>query len=590
MKKTSIFIALILLSLSSLQAENKTALIIGNGAYSHFPRLTNPKTEAINMKDALKEIGFEVILVTDGSKEDIYDAIADFEYKLNQNAGIALFHYGGHGVQARGDNYLIPVDSNIPDEMRLKSRAIDVSDIVGTMEASKSTTNIIILDACRDNPLPAVSRSGSSRGLAKINAPENSLLIYSAEAGETARDGIFTPTLLKYIKKPGLSLRDIMMDVRRDVMNATGGEQRPGEYSMLIEEVFLAGTGSNSTRKPGFQVDAASYGSIKLSLAEKGTIYVDGVHMGSLDAGRSATLSDITTGNHQIDIRYDSHSEQRSIQVNENKTAYATFNYKAPAEKPQINDRMVHVQGGTFQMGSTAISSAKPVHSVTLSDFYIGKYEVTQGEYKALMGKSPSDSSYGIGDNYSVNKVSWNDAVEYCNALSRKEGLTPAYNGSGNNVTCNFNANGYRLPTEAEWEYAARGGRSSKGYTYAGSNNIDAVAWYWKNSGDKTLSGDWNLDTIEANNGKNHPVGQKQANELGLYDMTGNVGEWCWDWYGTYSSGSQSDPTGTSTGTNRIKRGGSWSYRVRNIRSAYRIFSDPSSRYYNLGFRVVRRL
>jgi formylglycine-generating enzyme required for sulfatase activity len=255
-----------------------------------------------------------------------------------------------------------------------------------------------------------------------------------------------------------------------------------------------------------------------------------------------------------------------------------------------IPKNSVFVEGGTFQMGSTAGDDDKPIHSVTLSDFYMSKYEVTQGEYKGLMGKSPSDSKYGIGDNYPVNKVSWNDAVEYCNALSRKEGLTPAYSGSGDNVRCNFNANGYRLPTEAEWEYAARGGKSSKSYTYAGSNNIDAVAWYWRNSGDKTLSGDWNWNKIEANNGKNHPVGQKQANELGLYDMSGNVYEWCWDWYGSYSSDTQSDPTGTSPGTSRIGRGGSWGADASNSRSAYRYYYIPSNRNRNLGFRVVRRL
>jgi formylglycine-generating enzyme required for sulfatase activity len=576
MKKLILSLLLIIIVVFPVLAENKTALVIGNGAYSHFPRLANPKTEAIDMKNVLVELGFDVILVTDGTRIAIFDAIADFEYKLNKNGGLALFHYGGHGVQARGDNYLIPVDSNIPDEMRLKSRAIDVSDIVGTMEASKSTTNIIILDACRDNPLPAASRSGNSRGLAKINAPENSLIIYSAEAGETARDGIFTPTLLKYIKKPGLSLRDIMMDVRRDVRNATGGEQRPGEYSMLEEEVFLAGTGSGGTvtRKPGFQMNSVSYGSIIVNLAEKGTVYVDGVHMGSLYAGRSATLSDITTGNHQIDIRYGSHSEQRSIQVNENKTAYATFNYKTPVETPQVNEDMVFVQGGTFQMGSTSGNRfEKPIHSVTLSNFYIGKYEVTQGEYKALMGSNPSYSGKGIGDNYPVNKVNWNEAVEYCNVLSRKEGLTPVYSGSDTTVSCNFNANGYRLPTEAEWEYAARGGKSSRNYNFAGSNNLENIAWYEDNSGSK-----------------NNPVGQKQPNELGLYDMTGNVWEWCWDWYVYYSSGSQSDPTGSSTGSSRIRRGGGWANDASFSRTAFRGYAKPSSWGYNVGFRVVRRL
>ncbi|MCK5153733.1 MAG: formylglycine-generating enzyme family protein [Spirochaetales bacterium] len=235
-------------------------------------------------------------------------------------------------------------------------------------------------------------------------------------------------------------------------------------------------------------------------------------------------------------------------------------------------DGFVLVRGGTFQMGSADISNAKPVHSVTVSSFYMSKYEVTQGEYKAVMGSNPSDSGKGIGDKYPVNKVNWNEAVEYCNKLSRKEGLTPVYSGSGNNISMNINANGYRLPTEAEWEYAARGGNSSRGYTYSGSNTIGSVAWYKDNSGSKS-----------------HPVGQKQANEIGLYDMSGNVWEWCWDWYGSYSSGRQTDPTGKSSGSSRVFRGGSWGAGASGCRSADRGYYYPSDRGYFLGFRLVRR-
>jgi formylglycine-generating enzyme required for sulfatase activity len=565
---------LLLATVFPLTAENKTALVIGNGNYAHFSRLANPKTEATDMKNALKRLGFEVILLLDGTEDQILDALADFEYKLEQRGGLALFHYGGHGVQVDGANYMIPVDADIPDERRVRSRAVEVDEVIGALDASGSSTNIVILDACRDNPLPGGSRSGS-RGLAVVgNPPPDSIIVYSADAGTTAQDGLFTPTLLKYLETPGLEFGDMLRKVRTEVRSSSGGKQRTGEYNQLESEIYLAGASGTATKKPGFQVDAASYGSIKVSLAEKGTVYVDGVHMGSLNAGRSATLSDITTGNHQIDIRYDSHSEQRSIQVNENKTAYATFNYKVPVETPQINERMVHVQGGTFQMGSTSGDyNEKPVHSVTLSDFYISKYEVSQGEYKALMGKSPSDSAKGIGDNYPVNKVSWNDAVEYCNALSRKEGLTPAYSGSGDNVSCNFNANGYRLPTEAEWEYAARGGNSSKAYTYAGSNTLGNVAWYSDNSGSKS-----------------HPVGQKQANELGLFDVSGNILEWCWDWKGTYSSGSQSDPKGTSTGSTRITRGGSFGAPGKYGRTSSRADFEAAYSSFGLGFRVVRRL
>ena len=227
---------------------------------------------------------------------------------------------------------------------------------------------------------------------------------------------------------------------------------------------------------------------------------------------------------------------------------------------------------------------------MSLNSFYMGKYEVTQGEYKALMGKNPSDTDRGIGDNYPVNQVNWYDAVEYCNALSRREGLNPCYvidktrQDPSNNtvyvydklrwiVTCSFDANGYRLPTEAEWEFAARGGTGSRGYIYAGSSSIDSVAWNKDNSGSKS-----------------HPVGGKQANELGLYDMTGNVWEWCWDWYGNYSGGSQSNPSGPSSGSNRVVRGGGWNYNASHSRAANRSnnFLQPYG-YTNGGFRVVRR-
>ena len=167
--------------------------------------------------------------------------------------------------------------------------------------------------------------------------------------------------------------------------------------------------------------------------------------------------------------------------------------------------------------------------------------------------------------------ISWYDAVEYCNWLSKKERLTPAYNISGKDVTWNRSANGYRLPTEGEWEYAARGGNKGMGYIFAGSNDVDEVGWYYDNSG-----------------GKTHPVGWKKPNELGIYDMSGNVGEWVWDWYGSYSYTSQTDPTGPYSGSDRVGRGGSWNNNADNLRSANRNNNDPSNSNNNLGFRLVR--
>ena len=225
----------------------------------------------------------------------------------------------------------------------------------------------------------------------------------------------------------------------------------------------------------------------------------------------------------------------------------------APDALTQIE--MVFVKGGTFMMGATpeqgsdAGDGEKPVHSVTVSDFYIGKYEVTQAQWKAVMGKNPSHYK---GENRPVERVSWYDIQKFIEKLNAKTGKR------------------YRLPTEAEWEYAARGGNQSKGYKYSGSNDIGSVAWYTNNSGDRT-----------------HPVGQKQPNELGLYDMTGNVWEWCSDWYGRYSSGSQTNPTGPDIGSTCVLRGGSWFGFDSWCRVSYRSHNDPSIRSDTGGFRLV---
>jgi formylglycine-generating enzyme required for sulfatase activity len=229
----------------------------------------------------------------------------------------------------------------------------------------------------------------------------------------------------------------------------------------------------------------------------------------------------------------------------------------------ELND-MVRIEGGTFMMGEDNAQ-----HQVTLSSFYMGRYEVTQKEWVAVMGSNPSSFK---GDNLPVECVSWFDAVEYCNARSRQEGLTVAYTISGSvynrTVTWDHSANGYRLPTEAEWEYACRAGTTTP---YSSGSSVDGVGWYSSNSGSKT-----------------HPVGTKQAKGWGLYDMHGNVWEWCWDWYGAYGTGGQTDPMGVSSGSNRVWRGGSWGSDGQYLRSAYRYYGTPSNRYYLIGFRLLR--
>ena len=215
--------------------------------------------------------------------------------------------------------------------------------------------------------------------------------------------------------------------------------------------------------------------------------------------------------------------------------------------------KMILVKGGTFQMGATDGSDdEKPVHTVTLSDYYICETEVTQGLWKAVMGENPSYKDRGIGDNYPVNNVSWNDAQDFIKKLNAKTGRK------------------FCLPTEAQWEFAARGGNKSQGYKYSGSDTIDDVAWYHDNSKSQT-----------------HPVKLKKANELGIYDMTGNVWEWCQDWYGDYPNGAVTNPQGPSSGSSRVLRGGSWSLSASFCRVSRRFIISPVGRFSSYGMRLA---
>ena len=307
-------------------------------------------------------------------------------------------------------------------------------------------------------------------------------------------------------------------------------------------------------------------------------VYVDGKKLGQ----SPRVFNGLLVGNHQVEVRKDGYAtDRKTVAISEGQTASITGTLASNAVassytsgyssssssmasgsnaisipvKDGISIDMVKVEAGTFMMGATSemkdpYSDEKPVHQVTLTnDYYMGKYEVTQALWQAVMGSNPSNFK---GDNLPVETVNWNDCQEFISKLNSLTGRK------------------FRLPTEAEWEYAARGGKKSRGYQYSGSRKISDVAWYEGNSRSKT-----------------HPVGRKQANELGIYDMSGNVWEWCSDWYGSYSSSSQTNPMGSDSGAKRVRRGGSWCYIARICRSSYRYGDAPDCRGLYLGLRLA---
>ena len=284
---------------------------------------------------------------------------------------------------------------------------------------------------------------------------------------------------------------------------------------------------------------------------------------------------DLSLGMHKH-IIWDAGAESYTLEGD----SYLYRVYADDGSSPPLPENFVLVTGGTFNNGTS---------NVTVSSFYMDKYELTQAGYQAVMGVNPS--YFGGNANNPVEQVSWYNAIEYCNQRSINEGLTPCYSYSSygtnpatwpsgwnsdynnhTNVSCNWTANGYRLPTEAEWQFAARGGNQTHNYTYSGSNTIGDVAWY------------------EGNNSPygTKPVGTKTANELGLYDMSGNVWEWNWDIYGSYPSGSQTNPHGATSGSGRVRRGGGWNIDADDCTVSNRDYSGAADSDGGIGFRPCR--
>jgi len=645
-KKLVLFILLLSSAAVFSFTQQKFALVIGNGNYTDLGRLNNPLNDANDMEAALRNLGFTVEKVLDGSIDQMESAIIRLKNRLSVSKNsYGFFFYAGHGVQSGGSNYLIPAGARIPGENFLRERAVSVQSMLAELNDAGNELNIIVLDACRDNPF-SWARSGS-RGLTVVsNQPADSIIVYATSAGSTAQDGtgrngLFTSQLLKHLNTPGVEVSELFRLTGADVSQASNRQQIPAVYNQFFGRAYLGSASAANIPAPAPAAAAVQpvpatqtpAPAVTSSQAPSAAAQITPAPAAELPVPQN--LSADTPGTGSVTLRWDSAGQGYSYRVywstqNDlsraaafNNSIYGTSffisnmsantNYyfwvvsvrnrleSVKSAVISINKTtanpidMVRINGGTFMMGSPSREAGRrsdeTQHRVTVSSFYMGRYEITQKEYQEVMGANPS---YFIGDNLPVEMVTWFDAIEFCNNLSQIEGLTPTYTITGRTpvsgypitaatVTWNREANGYRLPTEAEWEYACRAGTTT---AYNTGNTINTnTGWYSKNSNSRT-----------------QPVGQKPANAWGLFDMHGNVWEWCWDWYGTYPSSAQTDPVGTSAGSCRVYRGGAfitsassvlsalWRryLSAADVRSAYRGNSTPTSRIGCIGFRVVR--
>ncbi len=569
--------------------EARTALVIGNGAYRNVSTLDNPVNDARDMAEALRGLGFEVISGTDAGLVEMRRLIREFGEKLEAKKGIGLVFYAGHGVEVRGKNFLIPIDADIKREVETEDYAIDVNSILRQMDAAGNGFNIVILDACRNNPFSrGWSRSADTGGLANVTAPTGTYIAYAAAPGTTAsdgkgtRNGVFTGALLKNLRKPDLKLEEVFKSTREEVMNVTSNKQVPWDSSSIKGDFYfqrsdapttVSSTPTTVTSRAEAQ-EAAAWELVKESNDTRDLRFflkefpngtktatararLEGLVWESAKISNDKTvveayLSEFPNGINsvaaRIRLRQLEAASSETTKIREPETIAA-----GTIRKNSGGIELVWIPPGDFMMGSPkGDSDERPVRRVTFANgFWMGRFEITQGQWKSLMGSNPS--SFGkCGDECPVESVSWDDAVAFVEKLNASDSEFK-----------------YSLPSEAQWEYAVRAGTTGDYYGDPGE-----IAW-----------------TIGNSKASPHPVGKKLPNAWGLYDMSGNVWEWCADLYadngyaGLAGDGSPNLTVGDAK--YRVQRGGSWGSFDGKARSGNRGKDEVSRRYRLNGFRIV---
>jgi len=634
----------------SEHGERRIALVIGNSKYKNSP-LKNPENDAKSIAIKLREFDFEVIEIVNQNRIEIYKAIKRFGEKLKQS-DVGLFYYAGHGMQVNGENYLIPINSPIESEDEVPYNAINAKEILAKMESARSSVNIVILDACRNNPFPSSFRS-NSRGLARIDAPVGTLIVYSTAPGQVAADGdgengLFTNHLLKQMSKANTDIRDVIMATRADVIEATSGNQVPWESSSLVNKFYFANNPIEQTQTPtqpqsitkntntahNNLVQRASSTSFENELSMWKVIrnstdpaelnaFINKFSQGvftQIAIDRLTTLTQQQSTNKALFIDtnpvnaniefidenftydygislpkktykikitakgYESVEKQINLKTKENfyftlaKETEAIIETKtitktAEKNKITINDvsfLMKTIPQGIFMMGSNSRTSQKPRHKVAIKSFMLMETEVTWALYQQCINagkcdKNISDKGFGKEDHPIIN-VSWNKVIQQ---------FIPWIN--------NRTGQNFRLPSESEWEYAARAGTTSNfswgdkiKCSHAKYNGGKRSKCYFKNSSNRYIG--------------TAKVKSYSPNAFGLFDMHGNVAEWLQDCRTKSYSRALTNglPNFNGDCDKRMVRGGSWLSDSSEIKVSNRDRGTANKSYQEIGFRLAK--
>ena len=536
--------------------ENRVALVVGNSTYKSAP-LRNPTNDAKDMAAKLKGMGFTVIERSNLTVKQIGSTLREFRAKLTPGS-VALVFYAGHGVQIKGENYLPAVDADISSEEDVPTQSLAMRQIMDVLGDAKTRLNLVFLDACRNNPYARSFRSASD-GLNRVNAPSGTLISFATRPGSvaadgTGRNGLYTGALLEQMNNQNQPIEQILKKVVSQVKAASKSQQEPWMEGS-IEGEFCFGECGKQVAQSVVSDDRVFWESVKDSRDENEVkAYLEQFPRGIFAGIARARVAALEKVERQVEI---SKPTQLSTPVEASLATTSNKNsmYKDCDDCPL----MIPIASGIFTMGTQRgnVETTRPEHMVNVSQFSIGKTEITQKQWSAIMGRNPSQF-VKCGDECPVDNVSWPEIQEYIKKLNDKTGKK------------------YRLPSEAEWEYAARAGTQTRYYFGDDTFALDKHAWFFDNSSSTT-----------------HLVASKLPNAFGLHDVHGNVSEWVNDCWNQSYVGAPNNGNSWVTGdcTRRVIRGGSWDenpFRNANdLRVDYRYGAQINTKGNYIGFRIA---